>query len=332
MPPLLSVQNLSVAFPHGEGWVAVLRQLSLSVEGGEFVGLVGESGSGKTLTALAIVRLLPEGGRILGGTIELAGDDLLGSSEEEMRRVRGGRISMVFQEPTTALNPVFTIGFQVAEAVKAHRGLDRRQAWREAGRLLDLVAIPAARQRLRDYPHQISGGQRQRVMLAMALAAHPDLLVADEPTTALDVTVQAQILELLETLRRELGLAILLITHDLAVVAETCQRVFVMYAGEVVEEATSDRLFAHPAHPYTRGLLAALPRLGRRSSRGSLPTIAGRVPDPGRLPEGCSFHPRCAEVLEICCRSEPPVVRMGARHRARCFLHRDVPPTPGCSP
>ena len=299
----------------------MVRDVSLSIEAGEFAGLVGESGAGKSAAALAILGLLPENGRVLGGRVELDGRDLLSLSSAEMRRVRGGRVAMIFQEPMTALNPVFTVGFQISESVRAHQRLHGRSARREAERLLDLVAIPAASQRLDAYPHQLSGGQRQRVMIAMALAGNPDLLIADEPTTALDVTVQAQILELLEELRRQLNLAILLITHDLAVVAERCTRIAVMYAGQIVERASSKKIFKSPAHPYTRGLLAVVPRLGQRPKAAGLPTIPGQVADPRRLPSGCAFHPRCEAVLEACDRTEPALYRLGSDQTARCFLH-----------
>jgi peptide/nickel transport system ATP-binding protein len=267
---LLEIRDLGVAFPArdaGEGWLPVVRGVSLSVGRGEVVGLVGESGSGKTLTALAVLGLVPPPGRVTAGSIRLSEDggggavDLLALGPEALRRVRGGRIAMVFQEPATAFNPVYSIGFQIAEAVRAHRRISRGEAREEAARLLDRVAFPDARRRLDDYPHQLSGGQRQRAMIAMALAGRPDLLLADEPTTALDVTLQAQILELLDELRRDLGLAVLLITHDLGVVAETCDRVVVMRAGRVVETAGVEELFRAPADPYTRELLAALPRL-----------------------------------------------------------------------
>jgi ABC-type glutathione transport system ATPase component len=267
---LLQVRGLAIAFPGEGGWRPVVRGVSLEVGRGEAFGLVGESGSGKTLTALAILGLLPPGARVTAGSILLEGGldgpdgevDLLALPERELRRVRGGRIGLVFQEPSTALNPVYTVGFQVAEAVRAHRAMSRREALDEAVRLLERVALPDARRRLGDYPHQLSGGQRQRVMIAMALAGEPDLLLADEPTTALDVTLQAQILELLEGLRRDLGLAVLLITHDLGVVAETCERAAVMRGGEIVEQAGVADLFRAPAHAYTRELLAAMPRLG----------------------------------------------------------------------
>jgi ABC-type dipeptide/oligopeptide/nickel transport system ATPase component len=269
---LLAVQDLEVSFPAGDGWMPVVRGVSLAVARGEILGLVGESGCGKTLTALAVLGLLPPPARATGGRVLLAprsgspeASDLLTLSAGEMRRVRGARIAMVFQEPATALDPVYSIGFQIAEAVREHRRISRRAAREEAVRLLDRVALPDARRRLGDYPHQLSGGQRQRAMIAMALAGGPDLLLADEPTTALDPTLQAQILELLEDLRADLGLSVLLITHDLGVVAETCDRVVVMRAGQVVEEAPVTELFRAPAHPYTRELLAAVPRLGRPS-------------------------------------------------------------------
>ena len=258
--PLLEIQDLEIAFPGGGE--PVVRGVSLSVGRGEIVGLVGESGSGKTMTALAVLGLVPPPGRVTRGRILLEGKtDLLTLSPRDLQKVRGRRIAMVFQEPATAFNPVYTIGFQIAEAVRAHRKISRREALAEAARLLDRVAIADARKRLGDYPHQLSGGQRQRAMIAMALAGGPDLLLADEPTTALDVTLQAQILELLEEIRRDLGLAVLLITHDLGVVAETCDRVVVMREGRIVEEAGVVELFRAPAHPYTRELLAAVPRL-----------------------------------------------------------------------
>jgi peptide/nickel transport system ATP-binding protein len=273
VPPLLEVQGLEVSFPSGAGWRPVVRGAAFTVGRGEAVGLVGESGSGKTLTALALLGLVPPPGRVTAGSVHLDGGapdavprDLLTLGEPAWRAVRGRRIAMVFQEPATAFNPVFSIGFQIAEVLRAHpsgqpgRRMTRRAAWAEAARLLDRVAIADAGRRLGDYPHQLSGGQRQRAMIAMALAGRPELLLADEPTTALDVTLQAQILELLADLRRELGLAVLLITHDLGVVAESCDRVVVMHAGQVVETAAVAELFRAPADPYTRGLLAAAAR------------------------------------------------------------------------
>ena len=322
MTKLLTVDRLSVAFPRPDGsLVPVVRDVSFEVGRGEVVGLLGESGSGKSVTAFSLLRLTPSPGRITGGRVLLEGEDLIPLPEERLRRIRGARIAMIFQEPMSALNPVFTVGFQIVEAIRVHSGASKRQARARARELLDLVAIPDAESRLHDYPHQLSGGQRQRVMIAMALAADPDLLLADEPTTALDVTIQAQILELLERLRRELGLAVLLITHDLAVVAETCDRAVVMYAGEVAEEATAAELFSRPGHPYTRGLLAALPRLGRPVERGHLPTIPGRVPDPANLPPGCPFHPRCPDRMDVCPRYYPELYELSPTQRARCFLH-----------
>jgi oligopeptide/dipeptide ABC transporter ATP-binding protein len=321
-PELLRLEGLQVAVPApGGGEALAVRDATLSVREGEVVGLVGESGSGKSLTALAVLRLVPPPARLAGGRVVLAGRDLGGLDEKAMRSVRGGAVGMVFQEPTSALDPVFTVGSQIVEAVRAHRDVSRRQARERAEHLLELVALPEPRARLRQYPHQLSGGQRQRVMLAIALAAEPRLLLADEPTTALDVTVQAQILSLLLRLRAELGLAILLVTHDLAVVAQTCDRVAVMYCGDVVEEAPVERLFAAPAHPYTRGLLAAVPRLGAPAPRGRLPTIPGRVPEPSARPDGCPFHPRCGEAWERCGRERPAAWTPEPDHLARCFLH-----------
>jgi ABC-type dipeptide/oligopeptide/nickel transport system ATPase component len=270
---LLEVRDLEIAFPSGKAWAPVVRGVAFDIGRGEVVGLVGESGSGKTLTALSLLGLVPPPGRVTAGGARLAGRsgssgsaavDLLRLDARGMRAVRGARIGLIFQEPATAFNPVYTIGFQVAEAVRAHRQVSRRDARDEAARLLDRVALADARRRLDDYPHQLSGGQRQRAMIAMALAGGPDLLLADEPTTALDVTLQAQILELLDELRRDLGLAVLLITHDLGVVAGSCDRVVVMHAGRVVETAAVGELFRAPAHPYTRELLAALPHLDAR--------------------------------------------------------------------
>ena len=301
-----------------------MRDVSLSVDRAEFVGLVGESGCGKSMTALAVLRLVTPPGRITKGRILLDGTDLLGLSEARMRRVRGARVAIVFQEPMTALNPVFTVGHQIVEAIRVHRKMSRREARHLAAELLERVAIPAPADRLSDYPHQLSGGQRQRVMIAMALAAEPELLIADEPTTALDVTVQAQILELLEELRRDLGLGILLITHDLAVVAEVCSRAVVMYAGRAVEEAPVEALFTRAAHPYTRGLLRAVPKLGERPPGGRLPSIPGQVPHPAEIPGGCAFNPRCGEVLPECTGAPPELYAVGSDHRARCYLHGGV--------
>ena len=342
-PPLLEVANLEIRFPGASGSQPpheVVRGVSLTVDRGEIVGLVGESGSGKSLTALAILGLVPPPGRVVGGRVLLEGRNLLDLDERALRSVRGARIALVFQEPMAALNPVLTLETQICEAVRAHRKsagptgrgpgsrVTARAARARALELLELLAIPDPARRLREYPHQLSGGQRQRAMLAIALAAGPELLIADEPTTALDVTLQAQVLELLERLRRELGLAILLITHDLAVVAESCDRVLVMYAGEIVEEATAEVLFAHPAHPYTRALLASIPVLGNPAPRGALPAIPGQVPAADDLPPGCVFHPRCPARVERCTVERPTWVELGNgignAHGARCLRLREI--------
>jgi oligopeptide/dipeptide ABC transporter ATP-binding protein len=329
MSDLLRVAGLTISFPRRgdrrEDRIEVVRDLSLDLGRGEFVGLVGESGSGKSLTALAVLRLLPPAARIDAGSIELEGLSLLDLPEEAMRPVRGGRVAMVFQEPMTALNPVLTIGFQVAEAVRAHADVTRAEAREEARRLLELVAIPRAAERVSDYPHQLSGGQRQRAMIAMALAGEPQLLIADEPTTALDVTIQAQILDLLLDLRDRLGLTVLLITHDLGVVAETCDRALVMYAGRIVERASVAALFGGAGHPYTQGLLAAQPDLASGRLGTQLPTIPGQIPDPAALPTGCAFHPRCPEAMDRCSVESPPGYRLAEGHEAACFLHAPEP-------
>jgi oligopeptide/dipeptide ABC transporter ATP-binding protein len=316
---LLEIRDLTVAFRGAEGGeVAVVRDLSLDVRRGEILGLVGESGSGKSVTALAVLGLLPAGGRIARGSVRWQGRELLGLPERELRPVRGGGIGLVFQEPSAALNPVLTIGTQVVEAIRAHRRVPAAAARRRALELLERLAIPDPARRLREYPHQLSGGQRQRALVAIALAAEPQLLIADEPTTALDVTVQAEVLDLFAALRRDLGLAILLITHDLAVVAQSSDRVAVMYAGEIVEAGPTTELFAAPGHPYTRGLLASLPRLGSAGS-GALPAIPGQVPAPSRLPSGCPFHPRCDVRETRCSTVEPRWFALGDRRGARCW-------------
>ncbi|MDQ1348652.1 MAG: peptide/nickel transport system ATP-binding protein [Acidobacteriota bacterium] len=329
--PLLEVSGLEIRFPGRAGGslpaaarpFEVVRGIDLTVQRGEFVGLVGESGSGKSLTALAILGLVPPPGEVVAGEIRLDGRDLRGLAESEMRTIRGGRIGLVFQEPMAALNPVLSLETQICEAVQAHRKSGARvragAARARALELLELLAIPDPVRRLREFPHQLSGGQRQRAMLAIALAAGPELLIADEPTTALDVTLQAQVLELLALLRRELGLAILLITHDLAVVAESCDRVLVMYAGEIVEAAPAERLFARPAHPYARALLASIPVLGQPAPRGGMPAIPGQVPAADGLPPGCVFAPRCAARIERCGVERPPWIELGGGRGGRCL-------------
>ena len=314
MTPLLKVENLVTVFQTIEGEVRAVDGVGFHVGRGETVALVGESGCGKSVSALSIMRLVQApAGRIASGRILLDGVNLASLSEPEMRKVRGARIAMIFQEPMTSLNPVLTVGFQIAEAVQLHRGLSRAEAWAEAVKMLELVEMPDPAERARSYPHQLSGGMRQRVMIAMALSCGPELLIADEPTTALDVTIQAQILELLDGLRVRLGMALLLITHDLGVVAERAERVLVMYAGRVVEEGPVDAVFADPCHPYTRGLLRSVPRLGR--PRSKLDTIAGFVPRLTELPSGCRFRDRC-DVAEVDCARLDPVLEVFADGRA----------------
>lgn len=289
--PLLRVTDLEVQFATGVGMATVVDRVSFEMASGEVLGLVGESGCGKSVTSLAIMRLIAQPpGRISGGRIELGGRDLLSLSEREMQKVRGNRIAMVFQEPMTSLDPAFTVGEQIVAAYRRHRKVSRREAWERAIEMLDLVGIPNARGRARDYPHMFSGGMRQRVVIAIALVCEPELLIADEPTTALDVTIQAQILDLLRELQSQLGMGILLVTHDLGVVNEMCDRVAVMYAGQVVEVSATQGLFARPRHPYSNGLLECLPS---DSGIKELTPIPGTVPAPLEMPAGCRFHPRC---------------------------------------
>lgn len=295
--------------------------VTLSVRPGEMLGLVGESGCGKTVTALSILRLVPDPpGRIVGGTISFEGRDLVRLPEEEIRKIRGCAISMIFQEPMTSLNPVFTVGEQVAEGIRHHEKVSRREAWDQAVEVLKRVKIPDPARRAREYPHQLSGGMRQRVMIAIALALSPKLLIADEPTTALDVTIQAQILELLLGLQEEMKMAVMLITHDLGVIAETADRVVVMYAGRVVEEASVKELFDNPLHPYTQGLMESLPRLETGKARQRLRAIPGLVPNLLQLPTGCKFAPRCPKVVEQCWPTEPELREIRPGHSARCIL------------
>ena len=310
--PLLAVEGLSVAM----GGVPVLEDVSFSIAPGETLGLVGESGCGKSVTALSIMRLLPDPpGRITAGRILFDGVDMTSLDIKALRAIRGDRIGMIFQEPMTSLNPVFTIGDQIGESLIVHRGLSGAAARAETARLLDLVGIPAAKKQLGRYPHELSGGQRQRVMIAIALACSPRLLIADEPTTALDVTIQAQILDLLADLRAETGMAVLLITHDLGVVAEFCDRVAVMYAGRLVEEAPSARLFANPRHRYTEALLHTMPAANPPGRK--LPSISGAVPAPADRGAGCIFAPRCGFALPRCASELPPLT--DPPHRLRCW-------------
>ncbi|HEY2026230.1 MAG TPA: ABC transporter ATP-binding protein [Gemmatimonadaceae bacterium] len=330
--PLLELQNLRTFFYTDAGVARAVDGVSLVVGAGETVGVVGESGCGKSVTALSILRLVRAPGRVEpGSAIRFDGRDLVTLPEREMQHLRGNRIAMVFQEPMTALNPVFTVGDQIAEVARIHAGMSRADAWQKAIEMLRLVGIPAPEQRAGEYPHQLSGGMRQRVVIAMALVMNPTLVIADEPTTALDVTIQAQILELMADLKRRLGMSILLITHDLGVVAENCSRVIVMYAGEVVEEASTAELFARAHHPYTEGLLGAMPRVGKERER--LATIPGTVPPPTAWPTGCRFRERCQYAWERCEREHPPLYPIGANHVSRCHLavepeRRSTPHTP----
>jgi peptide/nickel transport system ATP-binding protein len=324
---LLEVTDLRVSLPTPRGAAEALRGVSFALERGDTVGLIGESGCGKSMTALAVMGLLPESAQV-GGSIRLHGRELVGLDDNELCALRGDRIGMVFQEPMTALNPLHTIGRQVAEPLRVHRGMDARSGRAEAARLLDRVRLPDAKRRLDAYPHQLSGGQRQRVTIAMALACGPDLLIADEPTTALDVTIQGQILDLLAELVADAGMALLLISHDLGVIAQNVQRMLVMYGGCVVESGPTVEVFRRLSHPYTRGLFAARPRLGAPRGR-RLQTIAGRVPDLVDLPPGCPFADRCAYVVSACHDAMPPAFEVGPAHRARCIRLEAVPALDG---
>ncbi len=315
--PLLSVENLTVQFRGDAGWTTVVDDVSFAVAPQECLGIVGESGSGKSVSALSILRLHARtGARIPHGVISYGGDDLLRLPERRLRRIRGGEIAMIFQDPMSSLNPVLTIADQIAETVRLHQGLSAADARRRAIELLGLVRIPDAARRVDEYPHRLSGGMRQRVMIAIAIACRPKLLIADEPTTALDVTIQAQILDLLRELQRELGMAVILITHDLGVIAEFAQRVVVMYAGRVVESAPVASAFTAPRHPYTDGLIAAIPKLDEDTSR--LTTIPGTIPDPTQMIAGCRFAPRCAEVRPRCRIEPPPLLAAAPGHLTRC--------------
>src|SRR5512146_1988810 len=317
--PLLEVHDLRTYFYTDDGIAKSVDGVSFEIGAGETVGLVGESGCGKSVTALSLLKLVRSPGRIEPGSqILFEGKDLVPADEKTMRAIRGERISMVFQEPMTALNPVFTVGDQIAEVVRIHGAGSKREAWDRAIKMLETVGIPSPAQRANEYPHQLSGGMRQRVVIAMALVMNPALVIADEPTTALDVTIQAQILELLAALQRQFGMSVLLITHDLGVVAETVSRVLVMYGGEIVEEAPVRELFSSAHHPYTEGLLNAMPRVGQERER--LETIPGTVPPPTAWPTGCRFHDRCPYAWNRCAAEHPPLYQIGAGHVSRCHL------------
>ncbi|MBE7516399.1 MAG: ABC transporter ATP-binding protein [Chloracidobacterium sp.] len=321
--PLLEIDELRTHFPTRAGLVRAVDGVSFSIEEGELLGLVGESGCGKSITAMSVLRLIYPPGKIAGGSIKFKGEELTTASEDRMRSIRGDDIAMIFQDPMTSLNPVYTVGEQIAEAIRLHRHLDKKAAAAAAVEAMREVAIPAPEQRAGDYPHQLSGGMRQRIMIAMALACDPDLLIADEPTTALDVTIQAQILELLNELREKRKLSILLITHDLGVVAEVADRVCVMYTGKIVEESVVTELFAKPKHPYTQGLLRSVPKVSF-SGAGTierLETIEGTVPSPTELPPGCHFAPRCRFRMERCTKGEIPFFTTDDGSKVRCVLY-----------
>jgi oligopeptide transport system ATP-binding protein len=317
---LLQVRDLAVRFNTDEGIVEAVNGISYDIGQGESLGIVGESGCGKSVSALAVLRLVPEpAGQITNGEVVFEGHDLLKFDSGQMRRIRGGEIAMVFQDPMSALNPVFTVGHQIVEMVRLHLGLSKPDAWRRAVELLQLVGIPSAADRVNDFPHQFSGGMQQRAMIAMAISCQPKLLIADEPSTALDVTIQAQVVELLARLRGELNMAVILITHDLALVAGFCEHVAVMYAGHIVEYAPVDELFEHSLHPYTLGLLGSAPSLLGDRSR-PLTTIPGAPPDQTALPAGCPYTPRCPYVRDACHTTLPELTDIGTGHTVRCLV------------
>jgi oligopeptide/dipeptide ABC transporter ATP-binding protein len=329
--PLLEISDLRTYFFTGDGVVRAVDGVDLAVRPGEVVGLVGESGSGKSVTSLSVLRLVGEPGRIVGGSIRFDGEELLDKPMSDMREIRGDRISMIFQQPVSSLNPAYRAGYQIAEVFEIHQDVRRRVGAERAVDMLRKVGIPDAKNRARAFPHQLSGGMAQRVMIAMALAAGPELLIADEPTTALDVTIQAQILDLIRNVQSEFGMAVVLITHDLGIVAELAHRVAVMYAGQIVEETDVATLFSDPKHPYTQGLIGSVPVIGDRRER--LEVIPGRVPNLIDLPPGCRFAPRCSARIEAglteCTESLPALVEVAPGHKARCFLHSDaVEPAP----
>jgi oligopeptide/dipeptide ABC transporter ATP-binding protein len=320
---LLEIKGLKTHFFTDEGVSPAVDGVDYAVRKGETLGVVGESGCGKSVTALSIMRLIPEPpGKIIGGDILFENQSLLALSNDEMRRIRGNKISMIFQEPMTSLNPVYTIGNQISEALRLHQGLSKKDAHERAIEMLQLVGIPLPERRVDEHPHQLSGGMRQRAMIAMALSCNPSLLIADEPTTALDVTIQAQILDLMVSLKADLDTAIILITHDLGVVAESAARVVVMYAGKVVEEADVYNIFEHPLHPYTEGLLESIPRIDRsEKKKARLTEIQGVVPIPSQLPDGCHFNPRCPKVMDVCRHENPELKKESEDHQVRCWLY-----------
>ncbi len=319
---LLEVNNLKTYFYPPEGVARAVDGISFHVNKGETLGIVGESGCGKSVTSLSIIGLVPRPrGKIVSGEVFLDGEDLLKKQERQMQKIRGDRISMVFQEPMTCLNPVFSVGDQIAEVYQLHQKISRKQAMAKAVEMLKLVGIPMPERRIKEFPHQLSGGMRQRIMIAIALACSPSLLIADEPTTALDVTIQAQILTLMKDLKDRLGMAIIFITHDLGVIAEMAERVVVMYAGKIVEEAISRDLFEDPLHPYTLSLLKSVPTVDKKQK--ALFVIPGNVPDPLSFPSGCRFHNRCYAAFDLCKTDDPPLVQVGTNRRVSCWLHTE---------
>ena len=314
----LQIKDLELWVDNDRGSVKILNGISFDIYKGETLGIVGESGCGKSVTSLSIMRLLQSPPARFGGSIKLQDKELLKLSERQMQAIRGNRISMIFQEPMTSLNPVFTIGDQLIETFMQHQGLSKAEAWAKGIEMLRMVRIPLPEQRMKEFPYQLSGGMRQRVMIAMALACQPELLIADEPTTALDVTIQAQVLDLMRDLQKKLGTSIAFITHDLGVVSEMCDRVIVLYCGEVVEEAVAEDLFENPKHPYTEGLLGTLPKFGQS---GRLEMIPGVVPPAGKFPAGCVFAPRCKYATEKCHAQKPGLCDLGSGHKVRCFRY-----------
>ncbi len=317
---LLEVRDLRTSFFTPAGEVKAVNGVSFNLDSGKVLGIVGESGSGKSVTAYSILQILTHPGRIVGGSIKFKGQELVGLSDSEMRKIRGNRISIIFQDPMTSLNPVYTVGNQLVEAIKLHTGRNGAQARDRAAELLSLVGINEPEKRLKQYPYELSGGMRQRVMIAMALACEPDILIADEPTTALDVTIQAQILELMQDLQKKLGMAILMITHDLGVIAGMCDEVIIMYAGGVCERGTADKIFYHPQHEYTKGLLRSIPNIDSDEKERLVP-ISGTPIDLLRMPSGCPFAPRCEKAMKVCLQGRAPEVWVGRDHLAACWMN-----------
>jgi peptide/nickel transport system ATP-binding protein len=318
---LLNIEDLTIHYITEDGTVNAVNNIDVKLNKGETLGLVGETGAGKTTTALGIMRLIPNPpGKIMSGKIEFEGKDLLNVPEEEMRMTRGNKISMIFQDPMTSLNPVMTVGEQISEVIEIHQDLNKQEAMKKAEEMLELVGIPGGR--VNDYPHQFSGGMKQRVVIAISLACNPQLLIADEPTTALDVTIQAQVLDLMNNLKKEFNTAMILITHDLGVVSEVCDKVAIMYAGEIIETATLEQLFESPRHPYTLGLFGSIPNLDEETDR--LKPIKGLMPDPTNLPTGCKFHPRCPYATDICSKQSPKDTEIQGGHRVKCLIYEGL--------